>query len=55
MVAFEFSDFPDLVEKYKRLFGEGSEMPKYYKEALYKKTQELAKEFGLRTRILQED
>jgi len=45
-------NFPELLEKYHRLFGSGSEMPAYYKEALRNKTNELAKAFGLRTTIL---
>ena len=44
--------YPDLLEKYIRLFGEGSEMPKYYTTALRKKTDSLAAEFHVRNSIL---
>ena len=44
--------YPELLEKYNRLFAEGSEMPAYYKEALKRKTDSLAKEFRVRNSIL---
>lgn len=44
--------YPPLLEKYQRFFQRGSEMPKYYQEAFYKKTKELCEEYGLKNRIV---
>ncbi len=44
--------YPHLLEKYRRLFDNSEQMPAYYKEALAQKTQELAAQYGLRTRII---
>ena len=44
--------YPDLEIKYLKLFKNGSEMPKYYQHAFYKRMEELCIEYGLRNRIL---
>lgn len=44
--------YPHLLGKYQKFFGEGSQMPAYYQQALYKKTMELCNKYGLKNRIL---
>lgn len=43
--------YPHLVEKYERFFAQSTEMPQYYRDAFYKKTNELAHLYGLKTSI----
>ncbi len=43
--------FPELSNKYRKLFAVGSELPKYYNAAFNKKGRELAEQFGIRNRI----
>jgi DNA repair photolyase len=45
--------YPELFPRYKKFFGDGDEMPKYYREAFYKKMRELSVEFGIRNRIIE--
>ena len=44
--------FPELEEKYLKFFTTSSEMPLYYRNAFYKKMEELCKEYGLKKSIL---
>lgn len=44
--------FPHLEKKYLKFFKNNHEMPSYYKEAFYKKMQELCREYGLSNSIL---
>lgn len=44
--------FPQLSEKYRKLFVAGTELPKYYNEAFRKKGLELAEKYSIRNRIL---
>ena len=44
--------YPHLLEKYHRFFETGSQMPQYYSDAFYKKTQQLCKDYGLKNSIL---
>lgn len=43
--------YPQLLEKYQKFFANGVEMPKYYQEAFYKKTNELCDQYGLKNKI----
>jgi DNA repair photolyase len=43
--------YPQLSEKYLRLFAAGSELPRYYKDAFGKKSRELAQQFAIRNTI----
>lgn len=43
--------FPQLSEKYRKLFANGAELPKYYNEAFRKKGLELAERYEIRNRI----
>jgi DNA repair photolyase len=43
--------YPQLLDKYEKLFSSGPEMPKYYQEAFYKKTKELCEEYQIHNRI----
>ncbi len=45
--------YPELSEKYKKLFLSSHELPAYYNKAFYKKMLELSKGFQLKNRILQ--
>ncbi|MGJ4754394.1 SPL family radical SAM protein [Leptospira kmetyi] len=44
--------YPHLLEKYRKFFSNGSEMPKYYRSALKNKTDELCFKYGLQKGIL---
>ena len=44
--------YPHLVDRYERLFKEGTELPKYYRDAFHRKMKELAATYQLRDRIL---
>lgn len=44
--------YPELTEKYVKLFGKSDYLPFYYSNALKKKTTELLKKYGLRGRII---
>ncbi len=44
--------YPDLLEKYHQFFGNSHEMPPYYRDAFYKKMQELSLEYDLPLRII---
>lgn len=44
--------FPHLSEKYRHLFANGSELPKYYNEAFRKKAKGLSLQYGVRDRIV---
>lgn len=43
--------FPQLSEKYRKLFANGSELPKYYNDAFRRKAKELSEAYGLPMRI----
>lgn len=43
--------YPQLSEKYRKLFAVGTELPKYYNDAFRKKALELSVKFHLRSRI----
>lgn len=43
--------YPQLLEKYERYFATGTEMPAYYRDAFYRKTQELLQEYGLKNNL----
>lgn len=43
--------YPHLLEKYERYFATGTEMPAYYRDAFYRKTQELLQEYGLKNSL----
>ena len=45
--------YPELFPRYKKFFGDSDEMPKYYREAFYKKMRELSVEFGIRNQIIE--
>lgn len=44
--------YPHLLEKYHRLFAEGSQMPSYYRKAFSKKTEELCRQYQIRNNLL---
>ena len=44
--------YPELLKKYKGYFQNGSEMPRFYQEAFYKKMRELSLTYSLPNRIL---
>jgi DNA repair photolyase len=44
--------FPELSQKYRKLFGSSSELPKYYNDAFRNKAIELAQRFQMRNRII---
>lgn len=44
--------YPHLVDRYHRLFGAGTELPKYYRDAFHRKMKELAATYKIRDRIL---
>jgi hypothetical protein len=44
----------DLSQKYHSFFDNNNEMPKYYREAFYKKMRELSEQYGLRNSIIEE-
>lgn len=44
--------FPELSEKYRKLFEKSTELPEYYNEAFRKKALELSAEFKIRNRIV---
>ena len=46
--------YPHLLEKYRKFFSYGYQMPTYYYSALEKKTNELCEKYGLKNRILTE-
>lgn len=45
--------FPLLSEKYRKLFGNNSELPHYYNDAFRRKALELSQQYGIRNRIIQ--
>lgn len=45
--------YPEIFPRYKKFFGDSDEMPKYYREAFYKRMRELSAEFGIRNRIVE--
>jgi hypothetical protein len=45
--------YPHLEKKYLNYFAQGSEMPFYYRDAFYKKMQELLKQYELSNSILE--
>ncbi|TGK39250.1 radical SAM protein [Leptospira gomenensis] len=47
-------NYPHLLEKYRKFFSGGCEMPAYYKNALSIKTKELCERYGIRKGILQD-
>jgi DNA repair photolyase len=47
--------YPHLSQKYHSFFGNSNEMPKYYREAFYKKMRELSEQYGLRNSIIREN
>ncbi|WP_028980347.1 SPL family radical SAM protein [Sporocytophaga myxococcoides] len=44
--------FPELQEKYEKLFKNSSELPYYYRKAFYEKMNELSREYGIKDRIV---
>ncbi|MBL7698977.1 MAG: radical SAM protein [Chitinophagaceae bacterium] len=44
--------YPHLLEKYERFFTQSYEVPKYYRDAFYKKTRELSAKYGLKSSII---
>ncbi|MCB1585165.1 MAG: hypothetical protein KDI52_02705 [Xanthomonadales bacterium] len=44
--------FPELMEKYNRLFSNNNEMPAYFRNAFYEKIKELCSEYNLHNSIL---
>jgi DNA repair photolyase len=44
--------YPHLLEKYHRLFAEGSQMPSYYRKAFSKKMEELCRQYQIRNNLL---
>lgn len=44
--------YPHLLEKYQRFFTTGTEMPVYYRNAFYKKAQELCMQYGIKNTII---
>jgi DNA repair photolyase len=47
--------YPHLSQKYHSFFDNSNEMPKYYREAFYKKMRELSEQYGLRNSIIREN
>jgi DNA repair photolyase len=45
-------EYPHLIEKYKKFFSQGNQMPAYYRIALQNKTDELCAKYGLQKGIL---
>ncbi len=45
--------YPELGERYERLFANSTELPRYYRNAFYVKTQELCREYGLVNGIIE--
>lgn len=43
--------YPQLLEKYQAFFARSTEMPAYYRNAFYRKTQELSQEYGLKNSL----
>lgn len=44
--------YPELQEKYEKLFKNSSELPYYYRKAFYEKMKELGREYGIKDRIV---
>lgn len=44
--------YPELVDRYEKLFKDGTELPKYYRDAFHRKMKELAEIYQIRDRIL---
>lgn len=44
--------YPHLLEKYQKFFSTSDQMPKYYQDAFYKKTNELCIRYGIPNRII---
>jgi DNA repair photolyase len=44
--------YPHLLEKYRRFFAAGTEMPAYYRQAFKQKQLELCRKYGLKDRII---
>lgn len=44
--------YPELIQKYEKFFKASYEMPYYYRNAFYKKMDELCRQYGLRNNIL---
>jgi DNA repair photolyase len=45
-------NYPHLLEKYQRLFANGSQLPAYYRSAFGNKMQELLQKYDLKDRII---
>ena len=43
--------YPELENRYRNYFKKGAEMPKYYRDAFYRKMKELCMEYGLKNSI----
>ncbi|MBO9702160.1 MAG: radical SAM protein [Sporocytophaga sp.] len=44
--------FPELQDKYEKLFNNSNELPYYYRKAFYEKMKELSREYGMKDRII---
>lgn len=44
--------YPDLISKYEKFFRHSSEMPAYYRDAFYRKMNELCEEYKIRNQII---
>lgn len=44
--------YPQLVEKYQRLFGPDGKLPSYYRQAFAEKVKGLCVQYGLRDRLV---
>lgn len=44
--------YPELLERYLRFFDNSHQLPAYYRNAFYEKMEEMGREYGLRSRIL---
>lgn len=44
--------YPHLLDKYRRFFADNTEMPVYYRQAFYKKTNELCAKYHIENRIV---
>lgn len=44
--------YPELLDKYQKFFAHGTEMPRYYQEAFYKKMEEMGQKYNLPYRII---